>query len=113
MTLSGCRQLFLPVPGDLTTVGATTPVRGQMVTDEQVRLLRSKRMDERTQESSGGSRGHECALGAQLGRTDLLPSETKTARTWRTRASVWGSDVLPLLERDEKGVLEAKTILEV
>ena len=46
-----------------------------------------------------------------------LPSETKTEREWRTRedpfASVWESEVLPLLERDKKGVLEAKTILEV
>jgi hypothetical protein len=45
-----------------------------------------------------------------------LPSEKKQARWWRTRpdpfADVWEKDIVPLLERDEKGQLEAQTILE-
>jgi len=44
-----------------------------------------------------------------------LPSETKTPRTWRTRpdpfAAIWNTDVVPLLEADEHGALEATTVL--
>lgn len=44
-----------------------------------------------------------------------LPSATKGDRDWRTRpdpfAEVWDGEVVPLLERDEDGKLEAKTIL--
>lgn len=46
-----------------------------------------------------------------------LPSESKRARWWRTRAdpfeAVWESEVVPLLERDEQAVLQAVTVLEV
>ena len=46
-----------------------------------------------------------------------LPSQTKTPRDWRTRpdpfTEVWDTDVVPLLEADETGRLEAKTIVEV
>ena len=44
-----------------------------------------------------------------------LPSETTTARTWRTRpdpfAEVWKTDVVPLLVADEHAVLEATPVL--
>lgn len=45
-----------------------------------------------------------------------LPSEVKARkRSWRTRidpfAEVWESEIVPLLEADEEGVLEATTIL--
>lgn len=44
-----------------------------------------------------------------------LPSATKQPRHWRTRQdpfeSVWEAEVVPLLERDEDGVLEAVTVL--
>jgi hypothetical protein len=45
-----------------------------------------------------------------------MPSERLTGRTWRTRpdpfAEVWEADLVPLLERDEEGVLEATTLLD-
>lgn len=45
-----------------------------------------------------------------------VPSQRKRARDWRTRpdpfVDVWECEVLPLLERDEKRVLEARTLLE-
>ncbi len=47
----------------------------------------------------------------------VLPSESKEARTWRTRpdpfAEVWGAEIEPLLWVDERGVLQATTLLEV
>ena len=49
--------------------------------------------------------------------TGPAPSATKQLRDWRTRpdpfATVWQTDVEPLLQRDLKGVLEAKLVLEV
>ena len=49
--------------------------------------------------------------------TGPAPSATRQPRDWRTRpdpfASVWHTDVEPLLRSDVKGVLEAKLVLEV
>jgi transposase InsO family protein len=46
-----------------------------------------------------------------------VPTTTKQMRDWRTRpdpfATVWLTDVEPLLRSDVKGVLEAKLVLEV
>lgn len=46
-----------------------------------------------------------------------LPSQAKKQREWRTRAdpfeAVWGEFVVPLLEADTDGVLEAKTLMEL
>jgi hypothetical protein len=46
-----------------------------------------------------------------------LPSATKAPRSWRTRrdpfAEVWESQVVPLLGRDDAGILEATTVLDV
>lgn len=46
-----------------------------------------------------------------------LPSEVKKPRAWRTRKDpfegVWASEVVPLLEADADGVLDATTILEL
>lgn len=46
-----------------------------------------------------------------------VPSSTKQPRDWRTRpdpfAAVWCTDIEPLLQRDAKGVLEAKWVLEL
>src|SRR3990172_3932753 len=87
-----------------------------MVTDEQVRLLRSRRMDEKkTQEAAAAAAGM-CVRTARKWEEGAMPSEKKGPRSWRTRAdpfaAVWATEVVPLLERDMKGVLEAKTILE-
>lgn len=87
-----------------------------MVTDEQVRLLRGKRMDEKTQEAAAAAAGMSVRT-ARKWESGAMPSETKTPRSWRTRADpfakVWDLEVVPLLERDDKGVLEAKTLMEV
>ncbi|MDQ3421318.1 MAG: IS21 family transposase [Acidobacteriota bacterium] len=46
-----------------------------------------------------------------------MPTATKQPRDWRTRpdpfATVWLTDVEPLLRSDVKGILEAKVVLEV
>jgi hypothetical protein len=87
-----------------------------MVTDVQVRRLRRKLMDGKTLEAAAAA----AAMSERSARTwkeGLLPSETKTARDWRTRpdpfTDVWTTDVVPLLEADETGRLEAKTIVEL
>jgi hypothetical protein len=85
-----------------------------MVRDEQVRLLRAKMSEGRTQESAAAQAGMSVRV-ARKWQAGPLPSETKTERPWRTRTDpfdeVWGRDVVPLLERDEAGVLEAVTLL--
>ena len=49
--------------------------------------------------------------------TGPMPTATKQPRDWRTRpdpfATVWLTDVEPLLRSDVKGILEAKVVLEV
>lgn len=48
-------------------------------------------------------------------REGLLPSESRQPRHWRTRpdpfAEVWEAELIPLLEKDEERVLEARVLL--
>jgi hypothetical protein len=85
-----------------------------MVTDQQVRLLRQKLMEKKTQVVAAAAAGMS-ERTARTWQDGLLPSEAKVARTWRTRpdpfAEVWVSEVVPLLEADTRGVLEGKTVL--
>lgn len=88
---------------------------GPMITDEQVTLLRRKRGEGKTQEAAAAAAG----MGVRTARrweVGLMPSERRQCRTWRTRldpfAGVWEADLVPLLEQDEEGVLEATTLLE-
>jgi len=87
-----------------------------MVTDAQVKRLRKKLMEAKTLEAASLAAGMSVRT-ARTWKTGALPSQTKEARDWRTRpdpfAGVWESDVVPLLEADEKGVLEAKTVIDV
>ncbi|MCC7380273.1 MAG: IS21 family transposase [Deltaproteobacteria bacterium] len=73
-------------------------------------------MEGKTQEAAAAAAGMS-VRSARAWQSGGLPSETKAARTWRTRpdpfAEVWASKVVPLLELDKEGVLEARTILEV
>jgi transposase InsO family protein len=85
-----------------------------MVSDRQVRLLRTKRMEGNTLEASASA----AAMSERTGRKwqrGPLPSATKKPRTWRTRrdpfAEVWSKEIEPILVADKEGVLEAKTIL--
>ena len=87
-----------------------------MVTDEQVRLLRQKRMDGKSQEAAAAAAGMSVRT-ARTWERGALPSQTKQERDWRTRsdpfAGVWEEVVEPLLRRDEDRVLQAPTILEL
>ena len=86
-----------------------------MVTDRQVRLLRKKRMEEKTLEAAAVAAG----MSERTARTwqhGPLPSATTTSRSWRTRpdpfVDVWAAKIEPLLVADSDGKLEAKTIFE-
>ena len=86
-----------------------------MVTDRQVRLLRKKRMEEKTLEAAAVAAG----MSERTTRTwqhGPLPSATTTSRSWRTRpdpfVDVWAAKIEPLLVADSDGKLEAKTIFE-
>src|SRR4030095_10407678 len=87
-----------------------------MVTDAQVRLMRQKRMDGKTQAGAAAASGMSLRTAREWD-TGPVPSATKRPRDWRTRpdplAPVWRPDVEPLLRSDAKGVLEAKWVLEV
>lgn len=86
-----------------------------MISDSQVRLLRQKRMEGKTQEAAAAAAGMSVRT-ARKWDAGGLPSASKASRRWRTRsdpfAEVWESEVVPLLERDAEGVLQATTLLE-
>lgn len=86
-----------------------------MVTDAQVRVLRRKRMEGKTQEGAAAAAGMS-VRSARTWEHGPLPSQTTGSRSWRTRsdpfATVWETEVLPLLEADEDGGLEATTIFD-
>ncbi len=85
-----------------------------MVTDEQVRLLRQKQMEGKKQETAAAAAAMS-VRSARKWQRGSLPSETKTARTWRTRedpfAKIWDREIVRLLTDDAKGVLQATTVL--
>lgn len=85
-----------------------------MVTDEQVRLLRKKRMEGKTQVAAAAAAGMSERTSRRW-ESGPLPSQTKEPRTWRTRedpfAEVWAKEVEPLLQADGDGGLEAKTVM--
>ena len=88
-----------------------------MVTDKQVKLMRQKRMEGKTQETAAAVAGMSERTARKWEKEGSpMPSETTKPRTWRTRsdpfAGVWESDIVPLLEADEKGVLHGTTLLE-
>lgn len=84
-----------------------------MVSDRQVRLLRKKRMDNKTLEAAASAAGMS-ERTAGTWQHGPLPSATKEPRTWRTRpdpfVDVWATEIEPLLVADKEGKLEAKTI---
>ena len=85
-----------------------------MVTDEQVRLLRAKRMEGKTLETAAASAAMS-VRAARKWQRGSLPSESKTARAWRTRTdpfeAIWEGEVVSLLASDGKSVLQATTVL--
>jgi len=86
-----------------------------MVTDEQVRVLRKKRMAGMELEAAAAAAGMS-ERTARKWQRGILPSATRGARDWRTRADpfaeVWDVEVAPLLAADKEGRLEAKTIFD-
>ena len=86
-----------------------------MITDEQVKLYRKKRMEEKTQETAAAIAGISVRSG-RTWETGALPSQTKTPRSWRTRpdplAGVWEEEIIPLLEQDTDRKLQARTLLK-
>ena len=56
-----------------------------MVTDAQVRLLRQKRMEGKTQEAAAAAAGMSVRT-ARSWEQGLLPAATTSRRSWRTRA---------------------------
>ncbi len=85
-----------------------------MVTDKQVRLLRLKMTEGKTVEAAAAAAGMS-ARSAHTWKAGALPSQAKQPRHWRTRedafATVWDAEVVPLLEHDKEGILEATTII--
>jgi hypothetical protein len=86
-----------------------------MVTDAQVRLLRRKIMEKNTLATASAAAGMSERSGRKW-KKGPLPSQAKKSRWWRTRtdpfAEVWETEVVPLLEADEKRVLDARAILD-
>lgn len=86
----------------------------EMLTDEQVRLYRKKRMEGKNQQTAAATAGISERSGRNWERGPL-PSQTKKARSWRTRADpfaeVWEVDIVPLLENDHDRKLHAKSVL--
>ena len=86
------------------------------MTDAQVRLLRQKRLDGRSQETAAAAAGMSVRT-ARKWEGGPLPSERRSERRWRTRQDpfegVWSEEIEPLLLRDESRVLEATTLLEL
>src|SRR5215472_3060576 len=85
-----------------------------MVRDAQVRLLRRKLMEGKTQESAAAAAGIS-ERSARRWKKGLYPSQRRKPHTWRTRddpfVEVFDAEIVPLLEADNGGVLEATTIL--
>ena len=89
-----------------------------MVTDEQVKLLRRKRMEGKTQASAAAIAGMS-ERTAREWEKGPLPSVARSNRQrhWRTRRDpfegVFDEDVVPLLRADEARQLQVKTLFEL
>jgi hypothetical protein len=87
-----------------------------MVTDAQVGLLRQKLMENKTQQAAAAA-ADMSVRSARKWQQGPMPSQAKSPRDWRTRedpfATVWDSEVVPLLKADSKRVLEAHTVLDL
>jgi transposase InsO family protein len=88
-----------------------------MLSDNQVRLLRKKVAQGKTVEAAAAAAGMSARSAYTWKEAGPLPSTAKKPRLWRTRKdpfeAVWATEVVPLLEADERGVLDATTVLDV
>lgn len=73
-------------------------------------------MEGKTQEAAAAASGMS-VRSARKWQQGSLPSVAKQERSWRTRpdpfVEVWDRDVVPLLESDRDGVLQATTVFDV
>ena len=85
-----------------------------MVTDGQVRVLRRKLMEGKTQEAAAAGAGMS-VRSARKWQAGSYPSQAHKSHLWRTRpdpfAGLFESEIAPLLADDEKRMLEARTLL--
>jgi hypothetical protein len=85
-----------------------------MVTDRQVRKLRTRLEQNETLSTAAAAAGMT-EKTARRWRTGPLPSKCKKKREWRTRpdpfAEVWEHEVVPLLESEEGSGLQATELL--
>jgi hypothetical protein len=81
-----------------------------MVTDQQVRRLRQRMMEGKTQQAAAAAAGMS-VRSAGTWQSGPLPSGRLKARSWRTRpdpfADVW-AEIEPMLRQDHNGILMAK-----
>jgi len=86
-----------------------------MVTDAQVRRLREKRMAGKSLAAAAAAAGMS-ERAARAWQSGPLPSAKRSPRTWRTRvdpfATVWATEIVPWLEADRDGRLQALTLFE-
>ena len=86
-----------------------------MIRDQQVMLLRQKRMEGKKQQTAAAVAGMS-ERSARKWQSGPLPSETKHDRWWRTRPEpfdgVWEEEIEPLLRGEAAGKLRATTIIE-
>jgi hypothetical protein len=85
-----------------------------MLTDGQVRVLRRKLMEGKTQEAAAAA-ADMSVRSARNWQTGSYPSNAHKPHNWRTRpdpfAEVFESEIVPLLAMDERRLLEARTLL--
>ena len=89
-----------------------------MMTDRQVALLRQRRMEGKSQETSAAMVGMS-VRSARKWQRGIWPSETKRERRWRTRRDPfdgvweWEEEIEPLLRGDPAGKLRARAGTEI
>jgi hypothetical protein len=85
-----------------------------MLADTQVRVLRRKLMEGKTQEGAAAAAGMSVRSARQW-QSGPYPSQARRPHGWRTRrdpfAEVFDSEIVPLLALDERRLLEARTLL--
>lgn len=88
-----------------------------MVTDQQIRLYQKRRSKGFTQEAAAAAAGISPNTARKWEDLPLPSQSVQSARAWRTRpdplAPVWTEEIVPLLEKDMDGALQATTLLDL
>lgn len=87
-----------------------------MVTDKQVRKYRQKRAQGLSQEKAALAAAMDVKTARKWEEGQLPSTRSKKPRDWRTREDplrgIFEREVIPMLEKDEHGLLQATTVLE-